>query len=173
MELAGVSKNMKTIPCTNSNMPPLLPQITSRVRRNQETMGILYLTGEMWDRIKVGKAPHKYVARYCQLKTEHGAIGTFLARIGAIETPGCWRCDARKQPVIHLLEFRYWRKERKTHQGTGKIQHQLAKQVGKLWLAVGSLSNFLKSTEIRCREGAVERELEWERKDKERENQFH
>ena len=39
--------------------------------------------------------------------------------------------------------------------------------------AVGPLLKFLKSTEIGCREGTVERELEWEqRRDQEGENQL-
>lgn len=38
----------------------------------------------------LGKAPKPYAPRYYQLKTRHGAFGTFLARIGALEIPKCW-----------------------------------------------------------------------------------
>lgn len=38
----------------------------------------------------LGNAPKKYASRFYQLKVGHGAIGTFLARIGAIEPPECW-----------------------------------------------------------------------------------
>ena len=38
----------------------------------------------------LANAPKKYASRYCQLKVGHGAVGTFLARIGVIETPECW-----------------------------------------------------------------------------------
>lgn len=37
----------------------------------------------------LGNAPKKYAARYFQLKVGHGAVGTYLARIGRIETPEC------------------------------------------------------------------------------------
>ena len=35
-------------------------------------------------------APKKYVSRYHQLKVGNGAVETYLARIGKIETPQCW-----------------------------------------------------------------------------------
>lgn len=35
----------------------------------------------------LGSTSKKYASRYLQLKTGHGAIGTFLARIGVIESP--------------------------------------------------------------------------------------
>lgn len=38
----------------------------------------------------LGNAPKKYVSRYYQLKVGHGAMGTYLAKIGAMETPQCW-----------------------------------------------------------------------------------
>ncbi len=50
----------------------------------------------------LGKTLKKYAIRYYQLKVGHGAIGNFLARIGAIETPESWWCGAREQTVIHL-----------------------------------------------------------------------
>lgn len=62
----------------------------------------------------LGKAPKKYAARYYQLKTGHGEVGAFLARIGVLESPKCWWCEAREQAVIHLFtECRRWRKERR------------------------------------------------------------
>ena len=35
----------------------------------------------------LSSTPRKYASRYFQLKVGHGAIGTFLANIGLIETP--------------------------------------------------------------------------------------
>lgn len=49
----------------------------------------------------VSNTSRKYAMRYFQLKVGHGAIGTFLARIGAVETPECWWCGAEEQTVIH------------------------------------------------------------------------
>lgn len=46
----------------------------------------------------LGKAPKKYATRYYQLETGHGAIGTFLARIGALETPKCWCVTRASKP---------------------------------------------------------------------------
>lgn len=40
--------------------------------------------------------------RFYQLKIGHGVVGTFLARIKAMETPECWWCGAQEQTVIHL-----------------------------------------------------------------------
>lgn len=48
------------------------------------------------------------------LKVGHGAIGTFLARIGLIETPECWWCGAEEQTVEHLYaRCRKWRRQRR------------------------------------------------------------
>ena len=47
-------------------------------------------------------APKKYASRYYQLKVGHGAVGTFLARIGVIETPKCWWCGETEQSVEYL-----------------------------------------------------------------------
>lgn len=130
----------------------------------------------------LGKSPKKIAARYYQLKTGHGAFGAYLARIGALDTPRCWWCNAREQTVVHLYtECRRWRKERR------KLIRELRKhsiswqnRAEKRWLAellaneqaVDPLMRFLKSTEIGCRERAVERELEWEqRRDQEDGNQ--
>lgn len=61
-----------------------------------------------------GHAPKKYASRFYQLKVGHTAVGTFLARIGAIETPECWWCGEAEQSVVHLYtRCRRWRKERR------------------------------------------------------------
>ena len=62
----------------------------------------------------LGGALKKYAVRYYQLKVGHGAIRTFLARIGVIETPECWWCGAQEHTVIHLYtECRRWRREQR------------------------------------------------------------
>ncbi len=62
----------------------------------------------------LGSAPKKYASRYYQLKVGHGAVGTFLVRIGVIETPECWWCGATEQIVEHLYaRCRKWRKQRR------------------------------------------------------------
>ena len=127
------------------------------------------------------RAPKKYATRYYPLKVGHGAAGTFLARIGVIEIPECWWCGVSEQTVEHLYtRCRKWRKQRR------KLVRELEKEgvkwqpwVERRWLtdllgdekAVAPLSKFLKTTGIGGREGARERELEWERKnDQEGEN---
>ena len=121
----------------------------------------------------LGKAPKKYAARYYQLKVGHGAVGTYLARIGKIETPQCWWCKEPAQTVEHLYtRCRKWRRERR------KLVRELEKegvtwqtQVERRWLAgllanekaVTPLLRFLKATEVGAREGARERETEWGR----------
>ena len=56
----------------------------------------------------------KYASRYLQLKVGHGAVGVYLAKIGAIETPQCWWCGGTEQTVEHLYtKCRHWRKERR------------------------------------------------------------
>ena len=125
----------------------------------------------------LGRAPKKYAARYYQIKVGHGVVETFLARIGAIETPECWWCGAREQTVVHLYtECRQWRKKRR------KLTRELKKQCiswqarsDKRWVAsllankqaTGALVKFLKDTEVGSREGAAQRELEWERRNDE------
>lgn len=119
----------------------------------------------------LGNAPKKYASRFYQLKVGHGAVGTYLTRIGVIEAPDCWWCKEAVQSVEHLYtECRKWRKERR------KLIRELEKkgviwqvQVEKRWLA-GLLANekalapllrFLKATEVGAREGPREREAEW------------
>ena len=122
----------------------------------------------------LGSAPKKYASRYYQLKVGHGAVGTFLVTIKVIETPECWWCGATEQTVEHLYaRCRKWRKQRR------KLVRELEKedikwqpQVERKWLAellrdekaVIPLLNYLKTTGIGGREGARERELEWERR---------
>lgn len=87
--------------------------------------------------VTLGSAPKKYASRYYQLKVGHGAAGTFLARIGVIETPECWWCGVAEQTVEHLYtRCRKWRKQRR------KLVRELEKegvnwqpQVERRWLA--------------------------------------
>jgi len=122
----------------------------------------------------LGNVPKKYASRYYQLKVDHGAVGTYLARIGKIETPQCWWCKEQVQSVEHLYtRCRRWRKERR------KLIRKLEKegvtwqaQAERRWLAgllaneraVTPLLEFLKATEVGAKEGAREKELEWKRK---------
>ena len=122
----------------------------------------------------LGNPPKKYASRFYQLKVGHGAVGTYLARIGVIEAPDCWRCKEGVQSVEHLYaKCRKWRKERR------KLVRELEKegviwqpQVERRWLAgllvnekaVAPLLGFLKTTGVRGREGVRERELEWEQR---------
>ena len=77
----------------------------------------------------LGKAPKKYAAQYYQLKIGHGAVGMFLAKIGAIESPKFWWCNTREQTVVNLYaKCRRWRKER------GKLIRELGK-LGITWEA--------------------------------------
>ena len=104
----------------------------------------------------------------------HGTVGTFLAKIGVIETPECWWCGGSEQSVEHLYaKCRKWRKERRRlvrELGERGVKWQA--QAERIWLAdllanetaVAPLLRFLKSTEVGGREGARERELEWGRK---------
>ena len=122
----------------------------------------------------LGKAPKKYAARYYQLKVGHGAVGTFLAKIGAVESPKCWWCNTREQTVVHLYaKCRRWRRERRRLiRELGKQGITWEAQVEKRWLAsllaneraIGALLKFLEDTEVGSREGATEREAEWERR---------
>ena len=79
----------------------------------------------------LGNAPKKYAARYYKLEVGHGAVGTYLARIGVIETPKCWWCKEVVQSVEHLYtKCRRWRKEWR------KLVRELDKE-GVLWQARG------------------------------------
>lgn len=122
----------------------------------------------------LGSTPIKYASRYFQLKTGHGATGTFLVRIGVIEPPACWWCGEAEQSVEHLYtKCRGWRRQRRklikslsakniNWQGWAE-EKGLAKLVADE-RALGPLLEFLKATEVGSRAGAKERELEWERR---------
>ena len=65
-----------------------------------------------WMSIILGHTAKKYASRYLQLKVGHGAAGSYLARIGVIETPQCWWCGQAEQSVEHLYtKCRRWRRE--------------------------------------------------------------
>ncbi len=121
--------------------------------------------------------------RFYQLKIGHGAVATFLARIGAMETPECWRCGAQEQTGIHLYtECQRWRRERrKLSRELGQLDIRWQPRPEKRWLgnllanerAVGPILQFLRNTEVGSRDGTRERELEWQRRsDQEGENQL-
>lgn len=106
----------------------------------------------------LGNASKKYASRYYQLKVRHGAVGTFLASIGVIETPECWWCGALEQTVENLYaRCRKWRKKRrKLVRELGKEGITWQPQVERRWLAnllgdekaVAPILKFLKTTEI-------------------------
>ena len=81
--------------------------------------------------------PKKYASRYYQLRVGHSAVGSFLMRIGVIETPGCWWCEAAEQIVQHLYaRYQKWSKQRRKlirKLEKEKISWQL--QVERKWLA--------------------------------------
>lgn len=131
----------------------------------------------------LGKAPKKYAARFYQLKVGHGAVGNYLARIGVIETPPCWWCGQAERSVEHLYtKCRRWRKERR------KLLRTLYKE-GIRWQgwterkgpalllanekAMGPFLDFLKSTEVGGKEGARERELEWQQRSDQAGEELH
>ena len=122
----------------------------------------------------LGNIAKKYAARFYQLKVGHGAVGTYLARIGRIESPQCWWCREQVQTVEHLYtKCRRWRKERRRLvRELGKEGVTWQAQAERRWLAgllanekaVTPLLRFLEVTEVGAREGAREREAESERK---------
>lgn len=122
----------------------------------------------------LGSTPKIYTSRYFRLKTGHGAIGTFLVRIGVTGTPEYWWCGAAEQSVKHLYtKCRKWRRQRRkllrslsakniTWQGWTE-RKGLAKLVADGG-AVGSLVEFLKTTKVGSRAGTGRREREWEKR---------
>ena len=131
----------------------------------------------------LSKTKKYYVSRFYQLKIGHWTIGTFLKRIGAIETAECWWCGAAEQSVIHLYtKCRKWRVERRAlKKNLKEVGIQWQRRPEKKWLAelladrhaVGPVLEFLKCTEVGNREGGKEREAEWERRrDREGEDQL-
>ena len=93
---------------------------------------------------------------------------------GVIETPQCWWCGQAEQSVEQLYtKCRRWRKERRklirSLHTEGISWQGRAERKGLAELlanekAVGPLLEFLKSTEVGGREGAREKEPEWERR---------
>lgn len=71
----------------------------------------------------LGKTKKLYASRFYQLKTGHGVIGTFLERIGKVESAECWWCGKAEQSVIHLnTKCRKWRTQRRAlRKDLGKI----------------------------------------------------
>ena len=62
----------------------------------------------------LGKTKKFYASRFYQLKTGHGAIGSFLKMIGIAETAKCLWCGDAEQSVLHLYtKCRKWRTERR------------------------------------------------------------
>ena len=131
----------------------------------------------------LGQARKCYASRFYQLKTGHGAIGTFLKRIGAVESAECWWCGNREQSDLHLYtSCRKWRKERRVlKKRLAKIGIQWQSRPETKWLAellaneqaVGPLLVYLQGTEVGSREGAVEKTREWrQRNDQEGEEQL-
>ena len=124
--------------------------------------------------LTLANAPKKYASRYNQLKVGHGPMGTFLTKIGVIESPKYWWCEAAEQFVEHLYtKCCRWRKEkRKLVRELEKEEIEWQAQAERRWLAdllanekaVAPLLRFLKAMDIRGREGARERELKWEQK---------
>jgi len=58
-------------------------------------------------------------------------VGTYLTRIGVVETPECWWCKEALQSVEHLFtECRRWRKQRR------KLVRELEK-IGISWQSQG------------------------------------
>lgn len=131
----------------------------------------------------LAKTRKLYAARFYQLKIGHGAIGTFLSKIGAAETAECWWCGNAEQSVMHLYtKCRKWRVERRVlRKNLGKAGIQWQRRPEKKWLAglladrhaVGPVLEFLKNTEVGSRDGGAEGENEWEqRRDQKGEDQL-
>lgn len=131
----------------------------------------------------LGKTKKFYAAQFYQLKIGHGAIATFLKRIGAIETSECWWCADAEQSVINLYtKYRKWRAKRQIYKrNLGKAGIQWQGRPAKRWLvelladkyAIGPLLELLKNTEVGSGEGGAEKEMEWrQRRDQEWEDQL-
>ena len=121
----------------------------------------------------LGKTKKLYASRFYQLKTGHGAMGTFLERIGAVGSAECWWCGDGEQSVIHLYtKCRKWRTKRQVlKKNLDKIGIRWQRRPERKWLAellaneraVGPLLVYLKDTEVGSREGAAEVTREWRR----------
>ena len=131
----------------------------------------------------LGKTKKAYAARFYQLKVGHGAIGTFLKRIGVAKPAECWWCGDAEQSVMHVYtKCRKWRTERRVLKKSLKeVGIQWQRRPEKKWLAellanryaVGPLLEFLKETEVDSREGGIEKAVEEARKrDQEEEDEL-
>ena len=106
----------------------------------------------------LGQTRKFYASRFYQLKTGHGAIGTFLKRIGAVESAKCWWCRNSEQSALHLCtSCRKWRKERRVlKKSLDKVGIQWQRRPEKKWLAellaneqaIGPLLVYLQDTEV-------------------------
>ena len=120
------------------------------------------------------KAKKLYASRFYQLKAGHGAIGTFLERIGAVESAECWWCGDGEQSVMQLYtRCQKWRTERQVlKKSLDKIGIRWQREPEIKILAellanereVGPLLVYLKDTEVGSRESAVEQTMEWRRR---------
>ena len=98
-----------------------------------------------------------------------------MARIGVIKTPQCRWCGQAEQSVEHLYtKCRKWGKERRKllrnlyKEGIhwqGSTERKVLAELLANEKVLGPLSGFLKSTDGGGREGAKEREVEWEQRD--------
>ena len=118
----------------------------------------------------LGEALKRFAMRFYQLKIGHGAVGTFLARIGAMEIAEFWWCGAQDQTVIHLYtEWRRWRRQqRELSKELGQLGIRWQPRPEKRWLGnllanereIGPVLQFLGNTEVGSRDGTKERERE-------------
>ena len=118
----------------------------------------------------LGQTKKVYTSRFYQLKIRHGAIGTFLKQIGAVESAKCWWCGNSEQSTLHLYTSRRrWRKERRVlRKCLDKIGIKWQRRPEKNWLAgllaneraVGPLLVYLQNTEVGSREGGVDKTRE-------------
>ncbi len=110
-------------------------------------------------------------------------MGTFLEQIEAAESAKCWWYGDAEQSVMYLYtKCRKWRTERRVlRRGLRGAGIQWQRRPEKNWLAelladkhaVGPLLEFLKDTEVGCREGGAERAAEWrQRRDRDGEDQL-
>ena len=142
-----------------------------RNKRGKEAGAAIIFHGRRVSTRRLQMPQKKYASRYYQLKVGHGAVGTYLAKIGAIDTPQCWWCDRAEQTVEHLYtECRRWRKERQMLMRTlckegircqGWTERKRLAELLANKKAIGPILGFLKSTEVGKRVGARERENEW------------
>lgn len=51
----------------------------------------------------LSEALKRYAIQYYQLKIGHGVVGTYLIRIGVMETPESWWSRAQKQNIVHFF----------------------------------------------------------------------